>query len=325
MELGRPLLKLPIRFDAETLAREVRALQESAWTPHPTGYAGNEAVRLITPGGQETDDLSGAMGPTEHLLACRYVTQMMGEIGSVWGRSRLMGLGAGADVPTHVDSHYYWRTHWRIHIPAITNPDVLFTCGGETVHMAAGECWLFDSFRGHRVHNGGTEQRVHLVLDTVGGRRLRELIDTARRGASEAKFVPPASAEARPLSYERVNSPDVMSPWEFRAHVAYIAEHALPHPLLVPVLKRLDDFASDWAAVWVEHETSDDGWPEYLRLLDELKADLSTSGGAAIQLKNRLRFFLVLDNMVLQSLFADPLAVAAKAEAAGGIRQKLAS
>jgi len=325
MELGRPLLKLPIRFDADTLAAEVRALPQSAWTPHPTGYVGSEAVRLITPGGEETDDLKGAMGPTEHLLACPYVTQAMGEIGSVWGRSRLMGLGAGADVPSHVDSHYYWRTHWRIHIPAITNPDVLFTCGGETVHMAAGECWLFDSFRGHKVHNGGADQRVHLVLDTVGGGRLRELIDAGRRGVSKAEFVPPATAATRPLSYERINSPTVMSPWEIRAHVAYIAEHAVPHPLLAPVLKRLDDFASDWAAAWVEHEAGEDGWPEYLRLLDDLKADLSRSGGAAIQLRNSLRFLLVLDHMVLLHLFADPDAVTAKAAAVTGSRVKLAS
>jgi hypothetical protein len=325
MELGRPLLKLPIRFDAETLAREVRALPKSAWTPHPTGYVGNEAVRLITPGGEETDDLKGAMGPTGHLLACPYIRQLMGEVGSVWGRSRLMGLGGGADVPTHVDSHYYWRTHWRIHIPVITNPSVLFTCGRETVHMAAGECWVFDSFRGHKVRNGGTEQRVHLVLDTVGGGRLRELIDAARLGVTQAEFVPPSTAATRPLSYERINSPTVMSPWEIRAHVAYIAEHALPHPLLGPVLKRLDDFASDWVAAWVEHETSEDGWPEYLRLLDGLKADLSRSGGAAIQLKNSLSFFLVLDHMVLLNLFTDPDAVVAKGAATAGSRVKLAS
>lgn len=44
MELGRPLLKLPIRFDAEVWAREVRALPRSGWTAHPTGFEGNEAV-----------------------------------------------------------------------------------------------------------------------------------------------------------------------------------------------------------------------------------------------------------------------------------------
>src|SRR5438552_1204786 len=111
MELGRPLLKLPIRFDADELAREVRALPASAWTPHPTGFVGNEAVRLITPGGEETDDQKGAMAPTGHLLASPYIMRTMASIGAVWGRSRLMGLGAGADVPSHVDSHYYWRTH----------------------------------------------------------------------------------------------------------------------------------------------------------------------------------------------------------------------
>ena len=67
----------------------------------------------------------------------------------------------------HVDLHYHWRTHIRIHIPVITDPKVLFTCGDETVHMAPGECWIFDSFRFHRVENGWTERRVHLVLDTV--------------------------------------------------------------------------------------------------------------------------------------------------------------
>jgi hypothetical protein len=191
--------------------------------------------------------------------------------------------------------------------------------------MAAGECWVFDSFRGHKVHNGGSEQRVHLVLDTVGGGRLRELIEAAQRGVGEAELVVPGKAPAGPLAYERVNSPKVMSPWEIREHVAYIAGHAKPHPLLAPVLKRLDDFAADWAAAWAQYESDEEGWPEYLALLEELKADLSKSGGGAIQLRNSLRLFLVLDHMVLGNLFGDPQAVAAKAAASGDARRKLAS
>ena len=323
MELGRPLLKLPIAFDAETLEGQVRALTKSAWVPHPTGFVGNEAVRLITPGGRPTDDLYGEMGPTEQLLACPYIMEVMAAIGSVWGRSRLMGLGPGADVPPHIDSHYYWRTHWRIHIPVITNPAVTFKCDGEIVHMKAGECWVFDSFRPHTVRNAGTEQRIHLVLDTVGGGRLRELIETAQRGGVAEEFVKPGSLPAGSLAYERVNNPLVMSPWEIRAHVAFLAEHALPHPLLGPVLKRLDDFASDWAAVWAQHETDEAGWPDYVRLLQGLKSDLSTLGGGSVQLKNRLSLYLVLDHMVLLNLFRD--AAAAEARAAGGTRQRLAS
>jgi len=313
MELKRPLVRLPIRFDAEALEREVRALPESAWVPHPTGYVGNEAVRLITPEGKLTDDLGGEMAPTEQLLACPYVTEVMAAIGAVWGRSRLMGLGAGADVPPHIDSHYYWRTHWRIHIPVITNPGVTFTCGGETVHMAAGECWVFDSFKAHKVHNGGSEQRVHLVLDTVGGGRLRDLIEAGERGGAETELVKPGTVSTASLAFERVNSPRVMSPWEIRAHLGFLVQHAMPHPLLAPVLKRLDDFAADWAAVWAQFEAEEAGWPDYLRLLNGLKADLMTIGGAPVQLRNRLSLYQVLDHMVLLNLFADAQAVASKA------------
>jgi hypothetical protein len=314
MELGRPLVKLPIRFDAAALEAEVRSLPASAWVPHPTGYVGNEAVRLITPGGRPTDDLQGQMGPTEELLASPYIMEIMAWIGSVWGRSRLMGLGAGANVPPHIDSHYYWRTHWRIHIPIVTNPAVIFSCGGQKTHMTAGECWVFDSFRAHNVQNGGAEQRVHLVLDTVGGGRLRQLMEAGEREETEGELVRPGTVATDRLAFERVNSPLVMSPWEIRSHITFLAQHAMPHPLLAPVLKRLDDFASDWAAVWAQYEADGTAWPEYLKVLDGLKSDLVSIGGSTVQLRNRLSLYLVLDHMVLTNLFADPAAVAASVE-----------
>ncbi|MFL6737431.1 MAG: aspartyl/asparaginyl beta-hydroxylase domain-containing protein [Sphingomonas sp.] len=324
MELTRPLVKLPIRFDAEALEAQVRALPGSAWVPHPTGYVGNEAVRLITPGGESTDDLKGEMGPTEHLLASPYIMEIMASIGSVWGRSRLMGLGAGADVPVHVDSHYYWRTHWRIHIPAITNPEVIFNCGGDSVHMKAGECWVFDSFRVHGVHNGGTAQRIHLVLDTVGGGRLRQLIEAGERGGFEEELVKPGTCLANGLLYERTNSPAVMSPWEIRAHVAYLSAHTVPHPLLGAVLKRVDDFVEDWAALWAQYQTDEAGWDDYLKLRQGLLDDLTALRGSSVLLKNTLPLYLGLDHMVLQNLFGD--AAAAAARAAGEVQeQRIAS
>jgi len=73
MHFDRPLLKLPIRFDADVLAAEVRALPQSAWVPHPTGFVGNEAVRLVTPTGTENDDLQGPMAPTRNLLSSPYM------------------------------------------------------------------------------------------------------------------------------------------------------------------------------------------------------------------------------------------------------------
>ena len=179
MQLKQPFLKLPILFDVEALAAEVRALPASAWTSHPSGIVGNEAVRLVTPLGEDNDDIEGPMAARESLRRCDYVRQIMTELGGVWGRSRFMGLAPGREVPPHIDIHYYWRTHLRIHIPVITNPGVLFTCGHETVHMAAGECWIFNSFLRHDVQNKGDAQRIHLVLDTVGGGLLPELIAAA--------------------------------------------------------------------------------------------------------------------------------------------------
>jgi hypothetical protein len=306
MLLKQPFLKLPIRFDADALATEVRALPDTAWTPHPTGFVGNEAVRLVTPGGEPTDALDGQMGPTRHLESCSYIRQIMAEIGAVWGRSRLMGLAAGGEVPAHVDTHYYWRTHLRIHIPVITNPGVSFTCGDETVHMAAGECWLFDSFRWHQVQNKGSEQRIHLVLDTVGGGRLPELMRAAETGAADARLVKPGERSGDNLVFERVNSPKVMSPWEMRCHLAFLSDAALPHPLLEPVLERVEQFIDAWAATWAAFGTEDAGRPAYLQLIQSVRTDLANLGGQQIALPNKWPLYHMFEQLIFAMALASP-------------------
>ena len=315
MRLAEPFLKLPIRFDADALEREVRALPASAWVPHATGFPGNEAVRLVTVGGEAIDDFNGAMAPTEYLAACPYISEIMAEIDGVWGRSRLMGLGAGAEVPLHVDSHYYWRTHWRIHIPVITNPAVAFTCGPDTVHMAAGECWMFDSFRWHRVHNGGTERRVHLVLDTVGSEPLRQLMAAARDAQADTRLFAPGDRPNAHLRFEKINFPKVMSPWEIRQHVAFLAANAPPHPLLQPVLNRLDRFTDDWSVVWAQYGTDDEAIPIYRQLIEEAKDDLTAIGhrhresdidGERLVLNNQLHLYRALENLIFGPALDQP-------------------
>ena len=307
MRLAEPFLKLPIRFDAEALKREIEALPKSAWVPHATGFPGNEAVRLITVGGEDTDDFNGQMAPTQNLRACPYIMEIMAELDGVWGRSRLMGLGPGAEVPLHVDSHYYWRTHWRIHIPIITNPAVTFSCGPETVHMDAGDCWMFDSFRWHRVQNGGTEQRVHLVLDTVITERLRRLMAEARSSNTQPTLLEPGDGPARALKFERVNYPKVMTPWEIRQHLGFLAANAAPHPLLQPVFARLEDFVADWAAAWAQYGTDADGLPVYRRLIESAKDDLTAiNGGGRLVLNNQLHLYLALENLIFVSALDQP-------------------
>lgn len=308
MHLEKPLLKLDKNYSAERLAAEIAALPRSAWIPHPGNYPGNDAVALITPDGVISNGFEGQMAPTAHLKACPYILEILADIGAVWGRSRLMGLGPGAVVPPHVDVNYHWRTHRRIHIPIITNAKVLFTCGEQSDHMAAGECWVFDSFRMHNVHNGGTDKRVHLVLDAVEGEELWDLI-----GAAQHPERPQAARPGRkPLRYEHVDMRQVMSPWEVRCHVTFLAEYAVPSPKLDETLARLDRFVASWNSVWATYRGDPIGLPHYRRLISTLQQDLIASGGGNLPLQNQVPLARALSELIFQVAAPDPAHAAGK-------------
>ncbi len=314
MHFDRPLIRLPIRFCADTLAAEVRALPPHAWIPHPQGFPGNEAVPLVTPGGRATNEFVGPMGPTDYLRHSPYLMEVMAAIGATWGRSRLMGLGAGAQVPEHVDNNYYWRTHIRFHIPVVTNPDVDFTCGDETVNMAAGSAWIFDTFRKHQVQNRGTSQRIHLVCDTVGGERLWDLVDAARSGdlAEDAPLFAPGQGSGEPLLFEQHNYPTIMSPWELRCHVGDVVDVAIDAPALGPVRHRLDRLIAGWIAAWSCYERDPAGIPTYRALLDTARGDLLALGAERVELRNGQTLYPVLDKFIFMNMIAaDPRAAVA--------------
>lgn len=296
MELTQPFLKLPKAFDVERLAAEVRELPGSAWVPHPGNYPGNDAVLLVSPEGKIDNGFTGQMAPTDHLRACPYIAEVMADIGAVWGRSRLMGLAPGAKVPRHVDVHYHWRTHMRIHIPVITTDKVLFTCGDETVHMAPGECWVFDSFHMHSVHNGGTEKRVHLVLDTVGGEAMWDLID---QGKNPGRTRRSAATGPRELRFEQVDVQRVMTPWEVRCHIDFLERRA-DDPKLRAAFWRLDRFAEAWTALWAEYADLPQGIPAYRRTIAELQQELLQSGDGNLQLPNEVPILRALGELIFQ-------------------------
>ena len=322
MRFARPLLRLPIKFSADRLESEVNALPASAWTAHPQRFQGNSAVRLITAGGEPTDVIEGAMAPTPYLAQLPYVMQIMERIGSVWGRSRLMALAPGAEVPAHIDSHYYWRTHIRIHIPVVTNPGVLFTCGEETVHMEAGECWVFDSFLRHEVHNRGTETRVHLVIDTVGGGQLHDLIDSAETGTPDSQFVEPSESPGTRLVFEQVNVPQIMSPWEIRCHVDFIMSNANSNPNLLPVKKRIERFIDEWAALWAQFGADEGATGAYGPLLAAARHDLLNLGADKVPLTNGISLQHIFDRLIVEAALRGATRPQARPAAAGSALRK---
>ncbi|HET9448787.1 MAG TPA: aspartyl/asparaginyl beta-hydroxylase domain-containing protein, partial [Steroidobacteraceae bacterium] len=181
MKLQYPFMQLPVSFDAAALAAAVAAIDESEWRPHPQGYPGNDALTLVTTGGDpDSDAVGGQMRPTRHLERCPYLQQVLHSIGATWGRTRLMRLSGQAEVTPHVDVNYYWRERVRVHVPIVTQPTVRFTCGDAEINMRAGECWLFDTWRLHNVVNDHSLPRIHLVADTVGGAGFWQLVARAR-------------------------------------------------------------------------------------------------------------------------------------------------
>jgi hypothetical protein len=176
---------------------------------------------------------------------------------------------------------------------------VEFTCGGQTINMAPGECWVLDTFRSHTVANRGTSRRVHLVIDTVGGERLWDLIRAGEAGAEAgATMVEPRGAGREALEFEKANAPKVMSPWEIKCHIAELLAETQPDPDLAKVAARLDRFTTAWMAAWARFETSEAGLPVYSKLIESVRRDLENIGASHLALANGRSLYFVLDVIV---------------------------
>jgi hypothetical protein len=317
MKLDHPFLQLPVSFDAGVLAREIEALGPDVWRPHPQGFPGNDALTLISVGGDpDSDAVHGAMRPTPHLLACPYLMQVMASLGAVWGRSRLMRLAGQAEVTPHVDINYYWREHMRIHVPIVTQPTVRFVCDGQELNMAAGECWTFDTWRRHNVHNDDDRQRIHLVADTVGGPGFWDLMrdarphDELRAGWTPRRIAPQAGTAA--LQLESYNLPTVMTPWEARTHIEFLVGEAVPTDALGRFVSDVvRPFLRDWQALWALHGDGGRGLDAYRLARDQLRA--AAASFEAIRMRNNVSLVTALHAIVTSNL------VAASAKAATAV------
>ena len=106
-----------------------------------------------------------------------------------------------------------------IRIPSVpdrdSSPPCRFDCADATINMAAGECWIFDTWREHNVHNDASHHRIHLVADTVGGETFWSLVEQGARmmrGSPDGRRGCWHRPTPGPLVCEHFNIPRVMSP-----------------------------------------------------------------------------------------------------------------
>lgn len=82
-------------------------------------------------------------------------------------RASLVRLKAGSGIAEHRDMNFSLTHSHRVHLPLVTNENVRFTVGSETLNMAEGQVYEINNRRLHSVRNDGTDDRVHLILDFV--------------------------------------------------------------------------------------------------------------------------------------------------------------
>jgi hypothetical protein len=306
MQLAKPFFRLPRRFDVERLRAEVAAMPADAWAPHPRGIPGNTSVRLVSAEGGENDRLDGDMRATPHLSRAPYIRQLLASFAVPWSRTRLLRLAPGATVPKHADTNYHWFSRVRVHIPVITREEVRFHCDGESVHMAAGETWVFDNWRLHHVVNPTPDERIHLVADTAGNAAFWQLVGSGADALIQSVHVPYDPAQPADLLIERYSMRPVMNPMELEFLIGNLRAELLP-PIECEDPRRrlflyhelLDAFVRDWRQLYVLHGEDPAGRAEFERLRDTVRAASEKLGDRIALRTNRVAAHTVLEGRVL--------------------------
>jgi hypothetical protein len=328
MRLAKPFFKLPVTFDVERLRAEAAAFAHDAWARHPNDIAGNSSLRLISVDGGENDEVNGIMHPTPHLLASPYMVQVLSSFGVVWSRSRLLKLSAQHGVPQHADINYHWFYRARLHVPILTHPEVRFHCDGESVHMAAGEAWIFDNWRQHRVDNPVNAPRIHLVADTAGTAAFWDLV-----GQSELpgvvthahKFDP---ARQPKLLTERTVLRPVMQPAEVDLLTLDLMDELIApgdtpeHATRLARFRHmLQSFRRDWRQLYSLFGEAEAGWQEFIKLRDSVRSVAPSLGDGLLMRTNRVAAHTVLEARILRVALSAPKAQAA-IQSSGTIRKR---
>ena len=309
MKLSRPFFQLPVLFEVARLQAEVAALSAEAWAPHPDGVPGNSAARLISVDGGETDSHQGQMLPTRWLEAMPYLRQVLAGFGVVWSRSRLMRLAPGAGVPVHADINYHWHNRVRLHIPIFTAPEVRFHCDDQTVHMAAGEAWIFDNWRRHHVENGASAPRIHLVADTTGTAAFWRFAcgQAPPRGQWRTVSWDPGASQL--LLTENDQRSPVMPAAEvqllvddLRGELAVATDSTEARARAARFSMLLESFVLDWRQLCALHGVGGQGRPDFLRLAGVVREGAKPLADGLVMRTNQASALLVLEKRVLQHL-----------------------
>ncbi len=288
MKLSSAFIQLPLLVNSELLKKEVSQFNESDWLDHPQDFKGNSAIPLISHMGAMNNDYEGTMLATPMLRRCPYLRNVLSQMDTVLGRTRLMRLAPNHEVPSHQDTHYSWWKRIRVHIPIVTQPEVLFTSNGEvSVNMQAGEVWIFDNWHIHQVQNNSNIYRIHLVTDTTGSSQFWNMVSKGWKVNSNNDFrtsieyqnwkttIQQPELIETPIITETHNRYAVRSPNDVDNILNDFIELLLPLNVekseSIRITKNaIHQFSQDWRCLWAQYSNSITGIEHYQKLIDRL-------------------------------------------------------
>lgn len=185
--------RLPLRFDPDRLHADLLRISGVEWPPHFNrgDYEGEwTGVALRSPGGSPSLIYSASDArpfvDTPLLEHCPYFRHVLSSFECPLKSVRLLRLGPGSRILEHIDRGLeYSAGELRFHVPIATNPETDFVVAGRRLPLNAGEAWYIDFSLPHRIHNRGTTDRIHMVIDGTVNHWAHSLIATSEHPPGE--------------------------------------------------------------------------------------------------------------------------------------------
>jgi hypothetical protein len=183
--------RLGLKLDVALATAEALALPNCAWQTHfNSGYhnGGWQAIAL-----RESTDSPLDIAPGDHAIdsfhnnatwsACPALAQLVEQFQCPIKSVRLLRLASGGIIREHVDVGVSLEHgEVRLHIVLQSDEQTHFYVSQKRIPMRAGECWYINASQPHRVHNTGSKERIHLVIDCLVNPWLVDAVKSSDHG-----------------------------------------------------------------------------------------------------------------------------------------------
>lgn len=89
-------------------------------------------------------------------------------------RCEIVKMHGNSSIPAHIDSGEFLYLGRRIHIPLITNKDVIFTILNHSLNMEVGKWYDINNSLPHSVDNPTDKERTHIIIDLISNNLLEK-------------------------------------------------------------------------------------------------------------------------------------------------------